>query len=176
MNRLEVCTNIALITVSSIAGYVLLDRHLAERRGASPQHASAIGKQIPDAGLGGAVAPANVFVAFSTNCHFCRESVDFYRGLTKDPQRIRGKVRVTFISMQPGNEVKKYLTDNGVEPDAVITVPVGLSISGTPTILLTGSDGVVKSQFAGKLSTSREKEFIEAVQTLCQGCGFGGTL
>jgi len=174
--KLEVCTNLALITVSCIAGFVMLDRHLAERNAAppapKPPQTNVVGKQISLAAAGNP-APANVYVAFATTCHFCQESLGFYKKIIADQQHIGGKVKVTFISRQPEAEVRKYLADNGVHPDAVAKVPSELNISGTPTILVSGRDGVVKNQFIGRLSDSKQKDLFKAVAALCDNCGFG---
>jgi hypothetical protein len=129
---------------------------LGEACRSSGSKTTAVGKQIKisESAVGGS---ANVFVAFSTSCHFCNESLDFYKRAIKERQRV-GKVRVTFLSMQPESEVRKYLADHGIEPDSVAAVPPELSISGTPTVLVTGPDGVVKNQFVGKLSANGERD------------------
>lgn len=176
MTKLETCTHVALIAVCCIAGYVLLDRHLSYSRRDSPQHASLVGKRVTLPENAHQPASATVLVAFATTCHYCRESIDLYKQITERARRVRGEVRVVFMSLQTPTEVTKYLHENGVDPEAVIRLPPDIHISGTPTILLAGSDGTVKSQFVGKLSADREKDLVRTVQELCRDCGFNLTL
>lgn len=181
MNRLQVTANIALIVVSCIAGYVLIDRHLIDRRalagaGSVGQQQSSVGKRISGAEFNDKRVAANVYVVFATTCHFCRDSLAFYKGLARAQQHTTGKVQITFLAIrEPVAQVRQFLAENGVEVGSVARLPPDLYISGTPTILVAGADGVITAQYLGRLTADREKSLVGTIQKLCDSCGFDAT-
>ncbi len=171
---LEKGAYVAIIMVCCIAGVILISNNLSEvRQKAEPRITSNIGKKIDLPPESGVVGSANIVIAISTNCHFCRESYELYRRILGDPQHELGLVHVYFVSKQPEDQVKRELADNDIKPDAIMAVPSTVQIAGTPTIFLLGSDGIVTDQFVGMIPRERTLDFVKKVNDNCKGCGFG---
>ena len=99
----------------------------------------------------------------ATTCHFCQESMPFYRRMT-NTARDAG-VRVIGVATEDLGVNSDYLTRNGVVLDRVVSAQDNrLHLRGTPTLILVGKDGTVENVWLGKLPDEREREVLEAVK------------
>ena len=76
-----------------------------------------------------------VLLVISTDCHFCTESMDFYRDLTSQ----HWGTRLTFVAVCPQtpNECSRYLATHGVVVNQIASASSSeIGVPGTPTILL----------------------------------------
>lgn len=117
--------------------------------------------------LGGfdwAKSKSTLVLAFSTRCGFCIDSSGFYKRLA---ERRAGSTDVRFIVVgsQPIEEVRNFFQEhNIVKVDEFVQAPLSdINVTGTPTLLLIGSDGLVKDSWVGKLPAEAESELVSRV-------------
>lgn len=165
MTRLETITNVVLIAVSCAAGYILVHRQISEmhvaQRSTAPLGSTAplVGRRLTIMAAAGLPARSSVVVAYSTHCHFCNESLAFYRDLIRK-NKLNPPIQVVFASNEAADDVRDFLAKKGVEPDAIVHVRSlsSLGVDGTPTLLIADANGVVTREFAGKLSPQGETD------------------
>ncbi|HJX29255.1 MAG TPA: hypothetical protein VJ885_15195 [Thermoanaerobaculia bacterium] len=165
-SKLDTVANIAIIVVCIIAAAILIRNNFLQ-----PQQQQ--GNRPPEAEVGDQldalrpVIPAGsdraMVVALSPTCHFCNESMPFYKQLID--QRNQSGSGVKVIAAVPRDEAKaeeqqKFATA-GVQPDALVTVDfASIKVPGTPTILLVDKQGKVLDVWVGKLDASGEKDVL----------------
>lgn len=96
-----------------------------------------------------------------TTCRWCTESIPFYNRLVSDA----GTERVIFLGSQPVDLLRDYLNLHGLQDATVDSIGSQTTrFTGTPTILLVGSDGVVRRVWLGKLRKIEEDEVLESAK------------
>jgi len=99
----------------------------------------------------------------ASHCHYCRESMLFYQKLVPVAKRVG--TRVIAVTTEDPDVNATYLSSNGIDVDAVLaTSEVGVLVQGTPTLILVGSDGVVKKRWLGRLAPEKEAELLSLFQ------------
>jgi thioredoxin-related protein len=122
------------------------------------------GKTISLPGFSFANGHDSLLLVVSTTCHFCQESLPFYKQLS---EKVHGKIDIIAVLPEPENEAKKFLTDAGVQTDHIVkAVPNSIGISGTPTVLLVDSKGKVKNVWLGRLDEDGQKKLLSTVLPL----------
>ena len=163
---LEIGSNVAIIVVAVVLGVYLIGRYFSPpsvpASGATVQ-AEAIkpGAKLPLVNVDWSGSDRNLLMVLSTACHFCSESMPFYKRLIE--KNAAGKsVRMIAALPQDVPEATKYLADNNVTVDQVIKANPGEAmVRGTPTLLLVDKNGVVLDTWIGKLPPEKENEVIE---------------
>jgi hypothetical protein len=108
----------------------------------------------------------------SKDCHFCRESMDFYRQLAAVASEENG-CDVKLLAVGPKAHEKRedlvsYLADQKLRVDGVDVADfASVGISGTPTLALEDSSRLVKNVWVGLLPAIRQKEVLARVKFLC---------
>jgi hypothetical protein len=101
-------------------------------------------------------------LAISTKCHFCKDSVPFYRKLQ---EQVGKHLKTVAVLPETLAEAQEYLNAEGVHVDQVREATMaGLGIQGTPTLLLVNSAGVVTKLSIGKIQPEREQEVLAILQ------------
>jgi peroxiredoxin len=121
----------------------------------TPPSAYTPGEQAPAiAGLPYAGARRTAVLFVRSTCHFCTESMGFYRELAK------GR-RVVAISNDAPDVLDRYLTDNGLTvPRATVARGAWAKLSGTPTIVVVDAAGRVVKSWVGALSPDGQRDLI----------------
>jgi thioredoxin-related protein len=162
-STLDTAANIAIILVCIIAAGILIRNNFFPPRPAGPPEA-AKGETLAE--LRG-VVPAGtntaLVMALSPTCHFCNDSMPFYKQLVD--KRNESKSAVKVIAAVPAAEAQsaeqKNLADHGVQPDAVVHVDFSkIKVPGTPTLLLVDNQGKVLDVWVGKLDAKRERQVL----------------
>ena len=117
-----------------------------------------------------AVLPAGsgqtLVMAVAPGCHFCDESLPFYKQLIEERNQKGSKVQVmAAVPMQGAEETKNAeqakLTGAGVTPDHLVNVDFSaIKVPGTPTLLLVDHQGKVLDVWVGKLDPDGEKAVL----------------
>lgn len=108
-------------------------------------------------GLNFSDSSATVVIWVRSGCHYCTESMDFYKRVTSRPRR----ARVIVMGQESSELLQKYVESHGVRADAYVSVqPRTVKLSGTPSLLLIGSDARVRKIWNGKLRTPAEEEAV----------------
>lgn len=162
-SKLDTAANIAIILVCIIAAGILIRNNFFPPRPAGPPEAA---KGETFAELRGVVPAGSntaLVMALSPTCHFCNDSMPFYKQLLDKRNESKSPVKV--IAAVPAAEAQsaeqKNLADHGVQPDAVVHVDFAkIKVPGTPTLLLVDNQGKVLDVWVGKLNASREREVL----------------
>jgi hypothetical protein len=110
----------------------------------------------PIAGLDLARSPRTLVMAVQSSCHFCSESMAFYRELSLNKS---AGVRLVVVAPDEPAAAKAYVDANRFTPDAILSADLpSIRVTGTPTLLLVNPAGVIERVWMGKLSAAREKE------------------
>jgi thioredoxin-related protein len=166
-STLDTIANIAIILVCIVAATILIRNNFfppAPQRppGAPPEVAkgetlAALREVIPQG------TDKALVVAVSPTCHFCNDSMPFYKQLLDKRNESKSPIKV--IAAVPGAEAKeaeaKHFADNGIQPDALVHVDFAkIKVPGTPTLLLVDNQGKVLDVWVGKLNESGEREVL----------------
>lgn len=166
-SKLDTVANIAIIVVCIIAAAILIRNNFLQpqqQQGNRPPEAE-VGEQFDTLRQ---VMPAGtqraMVVALSPTCHFCNESMPFYKQLIDQRNQSGSPVKV--IAAVPRDEAKaeeqqKFATA-GVQPDSLVTLDfASIKVPGTPTILHVDNQGKVLDVWVGKLDESGEKAVLQ---------------
>jgi hypothetical protein len=130
--------------------------------------AELVGKQINNPVADWGKTSASVVLALSTNCHYCTESMPFYKRLTEIKQGPETSFQLlTFFPQDPA-AATAYLKEHGVSSDLIMSGPKSFSnlgVAGTPALLLVNEKGVVQEAWLGKLSEKEQAEVISKLKS-----------
>jgi|SRR6516164_3528102 hypothetical protein len=118
-------------------------------------------ERLDRAALGPKTGERALVLVTSSNCHFCRESLPFYRELVPNAQRHGW--RVIAVTPEEPETNQMYLNSNGVSPDVFLQGEAAhIRANRTPTVILLGLDSTLK-YWVGKLSMKQERELMKNV-------------
>lgn len=159
---LQMMANVAVIALCGLVGW------LAVRKGAPAPVAPPSGPPVyrvgevidPVRGVDFRAARSTLVMVVREDCHFCQESLPFYRQLSdahvKQPNPT---LRIVVASTDAHDALSTYLQSKGVRVDQVSTIESGaLKVPGTPALLLVDQTGRILNLWRGKLPERQEKE------------------
>ena len=116
------------------------------------------GAKIPDTKeLGFSSAQRTLILVTHSQCHFCQESMPFYKRLTNAAHK--EGVRVVGLSAEDLAVHRDFLTWGGLYVDFVGSMAVnGIKVRGTPTLIEVDRRGVVLSSWEGTVSPAKEPD------------------
>jgi len=166
-SKLDVAANVAIILTCIIASVVLVRREFFPPRPEAPPGAVTAGERL-DVLRGALPAGAEkaLFIAVAPNCHFCNDSMAFYKQLVerRDSAGSPVKVVAAVASEDAKAQEQSKLTASGVKPDAIVQLDFRqLKVPGTPTVLLVDRQGKVLSVWMGKLDARGESEVLKSL-------------
>lgn len=165
-SSLDTVANIAIILVCAIAAFVLIRNQFFPPRPPGPPQVEK-GEQFAQLK---AVVPAGsqkaLVVAVSPTCHFCNDSMPFYKRLI-DERNQKGSP-VKFLAAVPSEQAKdeesKKFASAGAQPDGMVHLDFSsIKVPGTPTMLLVDNNGKVLDVWVGKQDEKGEKDILEAL-------------
>lgn len=107
-------------------------------------------------------ASRTLVIVTSSSCHFCRESLPFYRRLA--PSLKAGNTRLVALSWEPPAENRAFLARNGVNVDVADSLRrFDIDVTGTPVLILADQEGKVLKSWIGKLDSSSENDVLRSV-------------
>ena len=139
----------AMANVTVIAVCILVAWLAVKRMGAAPNAPSSaeiyeVGESTaPVPGVDFTAAQATLVMVLREDCHFCQESVPFYRQLSEARlTNPNSAVRVVVASTDPQDALSAYLQSKEIHVDAVATIkPGALKVPGTPSLVLVDRGG-----------------------------------
>ena len=171
---LDTLANVAIILVCAIAAFVLVRNQFFPPRppGAPPQAEK--GEQYAQLK---AVVPAGasraLVVAVQPGCHFCNDSLPFYKTLIDQRNQQSSQVKiVAAVPTTPKPEDGQKLAEEesqkfataGAKPDGMVNLDFSaVKVPGTPTLMLVDNNGKVLNVWVGKLDAGGEKEVLQAL-------------
>ena len=166
---LDTVVNIAILLVCALAVFILIPKAIQTYRtltSDAPAPPATVEKGDRFEELK-AVLPAGtnraLVVALSPTCHYCNESMPFYKQILD--QRNQKSSPVKFIAAVPTEEAKaeeaQKLASAGATPDGLVKLDfAAVKVPGTPTLILVDNNGEVLDVWVGKLEAEREKEVL----------------
>ena len=104
-------------------------------------------------------------VAIRSDCHFCVESLPFYREVDRRRKAGRASVPLFFVSSEPAERLRAFIEGADISPDGTISVDFrAIGVSGTPTLAVVDSAGIVKRAFYGKLTEQNGGDLLAMVE------------
>lgn len=171
--KIETTANVATIIVAVLLSTVLIKLYVLPSRAESKAPVVSAHKVVRGKNLDGRLLGVDwtknhstLVLAISTTCHYCNESVPFFRTLGP-----AGKgVKMLAVLPQTVTEARQYLSNAGVRVDDVRQVPLNtLGVRETPTLLLVNDAGVVTDVWAGKLEPSQETQVLATLEKVASG-------
>ena len=166
--KIETAANAATIVIAVLISIVLVKTYVLPKP--ASQQSSVVfvpdvvrGKKIDGhlMGVDWAKNHRTLVLAISTTCHFCKDSVPFYRKLGAAEKG----VKTVAVLPQSIIESQQYLSDAGVHVDEVKQVSLNaLGVRATPTLLLVDDSGAVTDVWIGKLQPDLENQVLTAVE------------
>jgi thioredoxin-related protein len=169
-STLDTIANIAIIVVCAIAAVVLVrNQFFPPAPGRMPGGPPQVEKGERFDQLK-AIVPAGsnraLVVAVSPTCHFCNDSMPFYKKLI-DERNQKGsgvKVIAAVPSEQAKAEESQKFASAGAQPDGMVHMDFSsIKVPGTPTLLLVDNNGKVLDVWVGKQDEKGEKDILEVL-------------
>jgi peroxiredoxin len=161
---LQTSANIAVIALCIVVGWLAFKRLGSNSPPALPIYS--IGESIDRIpGVDFRVARSTLVMVIREDCHFCKESLPFYRALSDArSSRPNSGLQVAVASTDSQKSLSAFLKTNGIEVDQVSTIqPGALKVPGTPTLLLVDQAGKIVHVWRGKLPDSQEREVLKVL-------------
>lgn len=103
----------------------------------------------------------SLVIGISTTCHFCQDSMPFYKKLTSE---LNGKVNVIAVLPQSQAEAEAFVKTAGLTSTQVVSANLSsIGINATPTLVLVDAKGKVKSTWVGELDAVRQKQMTATI-------------
>ena len=162
MKLLDRIANIAVIAAVVVflilVGRNELFRHTPLNPG-SPE--ALVGKTISIPGVRFSSGQDSLVLGISSACHFCKDSLPFYRQLATQAQ---GRINIVAVLPQPQSEAEAFVRGAGLSGIQVVSAPLAsIGVSGTPTLLLVDGAGKVKSVWVGKQDEAGQRKILAAM-------------
>lgn len=163
MKYLDRVANIAIIlAVAVFLGLVIRSEmaHPTKRIEASPH--LLLGKVITLPGVRLSQQRQSIVIALSTQCHFCQESLPFYKHLA---QTAEGKLDVIAVLPQPLPAAESFVEQASIRTTHVLSANLGsLGIFATPTVLIVNGKGEIKNAWVGLLDDKSQQQVLSHIQ------------
>lgn len=159
--KLESIANVAVILVGLAVGYVALARYVAAYRARSVAAGDRLAA-IPN--LDWSQHRQTLVLALNTGCHFCEQSVPFYRRLA-DARALSGS-ELEIVAVFPNGQemVRQFMTKGDLRLRSVADLPLEkLRVNATPTVILVDNQGRVERSWIGALTPRDELELFKSI-------------
>jgi thioredoxin-related protein len=113
---------------------------------------------VADAPVDFSKAPQTLVLVLSSQCHFCTESMPFYRDLLK-ARAGQPQTRMVAVGLEDAATLREYVKQHDLQFDDVATVPRDkIKFRGTPTLVLFDRSGTVKGVWGGFLTNEKRRD------------------
>jgi len=133
-------------------------------------------KSVPEAPAVGTVLPAlpgynwdghtqSLLLALRKGCHFCEDSMPFYRELLKAEKSGGSKAHV--VAVLPDTVIDATRVVQDAQLDVPMVAPFQLQrlhVSGTPTVILVDGKGMVEKVWVGEQDAAGQQGIRTAIQ------------
>jgi hypothetical protein len=106
-----------------------------------------------------------LLLALRKGCHFCEDSMPFYRELLKAEKS--GGSKAHLVSVLPDGEVDATRLLQDAQLDMPVVAPFQLQrlhISGTPTVVLVDGNGRVENVWVGEQDAAGQQAILDAIR------------
>jgi thiol-disulfide isomerase/thioredoxin len=157
--KLEVLTNVMIIIAAVALLWVIGTRFIfpLENNNVEIKKAPKLGTFIKIEGFDSSRAKLNILLVLQKGCHYCEESMPFYRKLVSDSKN--KNLRIIAVFPPAEQKAEQYLNESGLFGVEVLGKRLDeLDISGTPTLIVTNNKGEIIATWIGILSAEKQSE------------------
>ena len=157
--KIEAIADVAVIVVALAVGCVVLGKYVSEYRARAVAAGDRLAT-IPN--LDWKQHRYTLVLALNTGCHFCEQSVPFYRNLAERQEH--GGMDLDLVAVFPNDpaQVRQFMSVEGLRVRSVAAVPLEkLRVNATPTVILVGSDGRVERSWIGLMDPPEQLELFK---------------
>jgi hypothetical protein len=166
MKHIEKIANLAIIFAVVVFLVVVVRGGLL--RQSIPAHPPAptsatvqIGSTISLPGIQFPAGQDSLLLNISSACHFCKDSLPFYKQLTA---QLKGRVNIIAVLPEAQPEAESFITNAGLKGVRVVSAKLStIGVHATPTLLLVDPKGKVKAAWVGELDSDHQRQLISAV-------------
>jgi hypothetical protein len=165
LKKIELIANLCIIVVALVIGAVVVRRFLLHAP-AGEANATTIpaGAKLVVPGLDWSGNGRTLLLVLSAGCKYCTTSAPFYQRLAS-ASVAHQSTKLVAVLPQSVEQSRAYLKSLGVQIAEVKQLsPATLGASGTPTLILADSSGVVISSWVGQLPSEKEAEVLANLQ------------
>lgn len=158
--KIELLANVAIVMVTLMLGVVIVKQYFLAGTSKAIVKEVAAGTKIslPDVDWG--KNHQTMLLVLAQGCHYCADSAPFYQKLLRETEQ-RGQVKLMAVFPPGSSDGKKYLNDLGVPIKEVKMASLdSIGITGTPSLILVNSEGVVTNVWLGQLPPEKESEVL----------------
>lgn len=157
MKLLDKIANLAVIV--GVAVFLGLVAQNEFRRPNTPNDPKALlGKTINLPELQFPQQRESIVLALSTTCHFCQDSLPFYKTLAT---QVQGKTDLIAVFPQAGSEGRAYVERASLPVAKVISADLSsIGVYGTPTLFLIDRNGKIRGVWNGFLSQKAQDALV----------------
>ena len=160
--RVELTANILIIVVAVLVAGLLVHRYFFSTSRPTPK-SPLVGDMVRLADFDWSQSNKNVLLVLQKGCHFCAESAEFYQRLIQQAQAKH--LMVVAALPQSQDEAQKYLSSLGISGIEVKQAQLAsLHAGGTPTVIITDSQGRITDLWLGKLTPEKENEVLTKIK------------
>jgi thioredoxin-related protein len=159
---IEKVANVSVILAVAVFLVLVARGELAKRHPPNLSPDALLGKMVTLPGVTFPQGRNALVLALSTSCHFCEQSLPFYKDLT---EKSNGRFDVIALLPQPEPEARSFIERASVKPTRVVSARLDtIGVNATPTILVVDNTGKVKSAWIGLLDeTAQQKLMADAL-------------
>ena len=156
--KLEAIANVTVIVIALAVGGVVLTRYAVSYRA---QRWVAVGDHLAKLpGLDWSQHRRTLVLVLNTGCHFCQDSVPFYRKLTQAAD----DVQLVAVFPNEAEAVSQFTAHEALSIRSVPAVPLeNLHVNATPTLVLMDAEGRVERVWVGVLTSRQETDLLKLV-------------
>lgn len=166
MSRLEKLSNV-LVILTCVVVLAVLGRNWYRSYTASQLNIHK-GQLVELSGQ--ALTGPTLVLALSVGCHFCQDSVPFYRKLAAFKNSSSG-LRMVVVFPESEIEATEYLKKQGIAADEVVSLPLDkIAVHGTPTLFLLDGKSKVQELWVGQLDNAQEIGLMSTLKKVCPAC------
>ena len=130
---------------------------------AIPPRVDMVGKELGALKNNAKGVKKTVVLYLNPGCHFCEESMIFYRRLIRGA-RDRKDIEIVIATPLAEEIGRAYAHMSGLDVERVLMLsPATVGLPGTPTVLLLDHQAVVTGSWVGKLKPPQESEVEQAL-------------
>lgn len=155
-------TNVLLIAVClAVIGQIVYS-HVAGRTAPLPQQAASNMVKVGDVLKAPLPAAPVIALAIASRCHFCVDSMPFYRQVAATPAVKSGRVKLMAFTYEPEETLRAFLKTQGLGDMPISNEGWKASgASGTPTIFRLDAAHKVEKVWNGKMrDVKAEQDFL----------------
>ena len=161
--KLEVVTNIVLISLACVIGYHFLR---ARPTPENPSPASVkVGDRLPSLpAYDWKMHDRTLVLALRNGCHFCEESIPFYRKLAELEKSNQIDAHLIAVFPDDPAAVRPLVETERLAVEAFSGIELSqVKVEGTPTLILVDLQGRVSKIWIGKLAATGQADVVTAI-------------